>query len=498
MIDYSEKTNGSGSISLMKWFIVGIFLAGWYLLSIYVGEGNIPFALAIACLPAIFLFIGLFIHKPVILFVILFSVNYIIMGLGRYISIPLPVSVLMDLLYLTTLATLLVNCLMGKMSTSQLGTGILFIYLIWVIYCLLQAFNETCGLGFDFVSWFREVRPYAFHTIYIILIFSLLIRKTNHIKWFLYLWAFFTLLAAAKGYWQRNRGFDTQEMIWLLTAGARTHFLVTGIRYFSFFSDAANFGSNMAFCVTTFGIATLMTRRWWEKIYFGITTIGAGYGMLISGTRSAVFVAIIGVAMSVVLSKNFKLFCVSSVVLIAFVGMLKFTLIGDNNPMIHRMRTAFDPEDASLAVRTANKKAMRSYMNEIPWGIGLGRGEGNVPNNNKYYLVATTPPDSTLVYIWVRTGIIGIILYMFLFVATMAGGAYIILFKIKDKELRSLLTAMLCGAASMMVAGYGNEVYTQYPNPLLIFGCETIVYLGPYIDKRIAQEKKEKEELAHE
>ena len=220
--------------------------------------------------------------------------------------------------------------------------------------------------------------------------------------------------------------------------------------------------------------------------------------MLISGTRSAVFVAIVGIAFFVVLSKNFKLFCTATLVLLAFVGMLKFTTIGDNNSMIHRMRTAFDPEDASLNVRMTNQKAMQSYMSEVPWGIGFGRDGTNVPSNNKYRLLATTPTDSTVIHLWTRTGYIGVSIFILVYVAAMIGGAYIILFKIKDKELRGLLAALLCGAASMMVAGYGNQVYMQYPNGLLIFGCETIVYLGPYIDKRITQEKKEKEALAHE
>ena len=59
-------------------------------------------------------------------------------------------------------------------------------------------------------------------------------------KFFIFLWGVMTLLAFAKGYYQKNRGFDPYEMNWLMTYGRRTHFIITGIRYFSFFTDAAN------------------------------------------------------------------------------------------------------------------------------------------------------------------------------------------------------------------------------------------------------------------
>lgn len=59
-----------------------------------------------------------------------------------------------------------------------------------------------------------------------------------------------TLLAAAKGYWQKNKGFDSTELSWLWAYGARTHFIHSGIRYFSFFTDAGLFGASMGLSCT--------------------------------------------------------------------------------------------------------------------------------------------------------------------------------------------------------------------------------------------------------
>ena len=53
------------------------------------------------------------------------------------------------------------------------------------------------------------------------------------------------------------------------------------------------------------------------------------------------------------------------------------------------MRSAFKKNDASTNVRDINQETMRKYMQDAPWGIGLGMGYENVPANNKYNRMAT-------------------------------------------------------------------------------------------------------------
>ena len=216
--------------------------------------------------------------------------------------------------------------------------------------------------------------------------------------------------------------------------------------------------------------------------------------MMISGTRTALIVAISGFVMYTLLSKNIKLFLVSCSFLAVSVGVLKYTTIGDSNQFVRRMRTAFDPEDASLQVRLINQKAIKAYMKEAPWGIGLGIGMGSdqLPQNNKYWIVSVTAPDSTLVYIWMRTGVFGLIIFLIALIIAVVAESYIVLFRIKDEGLRGKLTAFTCGCACMIVAAYGNFIYHQYPNTLLVFGLQTLVFMGPYFDKQIAAEKNQK------
>lgn len=61
-------------------------------------------------------------------------------------------------------------------------------------------------------------------------------------------WAILTLTAVIKAIWQKYVGFDSAEKYWLyVLGGSTTHIIYSGIRYFSFFSDAANFGAGMGF-----------------------------------------------------------------------------------------------------------------------------------------------------------------------------------------------------------------------------------------------------------
>ena len=118
-------------------------------------------------------------------------------------------------------------------------------------------------------------------------------------------------------------------------------------------------------------------------------------------------------------------------------------------------------------------------------------GADQLPQNNKYWIVSLTAPDSTLVYIWMRTGSVGITVFMIVLVFAIIAESFIVLFCIKDKQLRGILTAFTCGSACMIVAAYGNFVYQQYPNTLLVFGLQTLVFMGPYFDRQIAAKKKQ-------
>ena len=205
--------------------------------------------------------------------------------------------------------------------------------------------------------------------------------------------------------------------------------------------------------------------------------------MFPSGTRTAIACLMAGFVTYIFLSKSFKIAIPFTIVFAFFVFILAFTKIGQGNQQIRRMRSAFDKNDASANQRTINQETMRKYMAEAPWGIGLGRYGTNVPANNKYNLMSTIAADSEYVFIWLRTGKIGITLFLITTAIMIFGACWIVFFKIKSPSLRGIGAGFCCAMVSQQLGGYGNMVLMQFPNCLVFYGGLTIVYILPHIEQ---------------
>ena len=164
--------------------------------------------------------------------------------------------------------------------------------------------------------------------------------------------------------------------------------------------------------------------------------------MLISGTRGALAVPFAGYALCVILSKNWKIAISTSIILVSAFLFFNFTTIGNDNSLIKRMRSAFDLNDPSLNVRLENQKKLKEYMADIPFGTSIGFYGKIKDKLDPYYEISKIPSDSWYVQVWTQTGFVGLTLHILLLSSAILMGGYIILFKIRNKELRGLLTAM--------------------------------------------------------
>ena len=147
------------------------------------------------------------------------------------------------------------------------------------------------------------------------------------------------------------------------------------------------------------------------------------------------------------------------------------------------MRSAFDKNDASANVRTINQEAMKKYMKDAPWGIGLGIDRSNVPANNKFTFMSTVPPDSEYVFIWIHTGVVGITLFLITTAIMFIGACWIVFFQLKSSSLRGIGSGMCCAFVAIQLGGYGNQVLMQFPNCLVFYGGLSIVYILPWMEK---------------
>ena len=207
------------------------------------------------------------------------------------------------------------------------------------------------------------------------------------------------------------------------------------------------------------------------------------WGMFASGTRTAIACLFAGIMVYVVLSKSVKI--AVSVLILSGIGIffLAFTNIGQGNAQIRRMRSAFNRNDASANVRTINQAAIRKYIQDAPWGIGIGTNYENVPANNKFRKLSTIPPDSEYVYIWVHAGPIGITTFIITMLLMLGGACYVTMFRIKSRSLMGIGAGFTSAFVAIQLGGYANQILMQFPNALIFYGGLSIVYILPYIEK---------------
>ena len=428
-------------------------------------------------------------------FWLLFIINYFVMFLQKEGKMPLPASLPNELLELILIAIAIID--LRETKFENLANLMTIAVLGWCAFCIIEVFNDTCGLGMNVNAWFTGIRLMAFQLLYAVIVYALYMNTPQRIYQLFKVWAFCSLFAIFWCWKQKNIGWDAAEMNWLFAQGhARQHMVNGIIRYFGTFTDAANFGIHMACASVSFFIIAITNKVRKHKLFFGIVGILTTWAMFQSGTRTAIFCMMAGFMVFLVLSKSVKIVVPVSIVFGLFFGMLIFTDIGQGNNQIRRMRSAFNPEDASANVRDINKAAIAKYMKDAPWGIGIGIFEKNIPAWNKFKIVSQIPPDSEYVFIWVRTGWIGVTWFAICNLMILMAGCSTVFFKIKNRSLMGIGAAWCASFTALHLGGYANQILMQFPNIVIFYGGMATVFLLPKIEKEF--EELEAKELVKE
>ena len=415
----------------------------------------------------------------------LIVINYFIQMKDVPIPGGIPISLVNEMIEIVLIAIALIDA-RQKPHFEKCINVMLFAIIMWCSFCTLQVLNNTCDLGINFASWFTGARLMAFQLIWTLLVFSIYISSPKILLNYLRLWAALSLFSAYWTWKQKNIGFTPIENAWLYYGpGQVTHLLNGGtlIRYFSTFSDAANYGCNAAASSVTFVIIAITSKIKWEKLFFAIVSVCVIWGMFQSGTRTAIFCMAAGFMVYVILSKSFKIAIPFGIFFSFIMIFLVFTNIGNGNQQIRRMRSAFDKSDASANVRDINKAAIKKYLKDAPWGLGIGSTQANIPANNKYRKLSDIPPDSEYVYIWVHTGIIGVSFFIICMLTMWIGACWIVMFKLHSPSLIGIGGGLCCSFIAIQLGAYANQILYQFPNGLTFFGALAIVYILPYIEK---------------
>ena len=436
-------------------------------------------ALVVAAFASLGILFAIFNNPKVGIYLIL-VMSFFVTGAARYVDAPWGLSI--DFLLVLMYLALFFKSFSQKIPWHKAKSSLTWLVLIWMGYIFLELGNPEVV---SYEAWFYSMRGLGFYQAMIIPLLFMLYDKQKDLNNFFIFWGVLSLLGSLKGLIQYTIGLDPFEEIWInTTSAANTHVIFGKLRIFSFYSDAGQFGASQGHAGVVFGILTVF-RKINVKIrsFYLIVALAGFFGLVVSGTRGALAVPAIGGIMFLILRKNIALITVGGLFFVAVYVFFAYTKIGNGNADIRRVRSAFNPNDASFQVRLNNQQILKGYLATRPFGGGVGAtghwGKRFAPHT----FLAKIPTDSWYVAIWSDTGIIGLTYYLGMMFFVLITGAYNIIVRIRDPELKVEMTALVCGLAGIMTASYGNTVFGQMPTAILMYATMTFLFLAPKLDK---------------
>ncbi|TCC97287.1 O-antigen ligase family protein [Pedobacter hiemivivus] len=374
------------------------------------------------------------------------------------------------------------------MSTSNewknINTDLFYLLLFWFIISVLEVVNPA---GASVIGWLKEIRSAALYPLLITTIALVIFNKVKDLNTFIAIVLIFSTLAALDGFKQKHIGLSKGDLSFLAGGGEATHILWGRLRVFSFYSEAAQFGASQAHIGLMALILALGPVKRKMKIILFVAAGFMLYGMLLSGTRGALFALVPGAFVAIVLSKKFKVLILGGILAIGFICFLKFTTIGNGNYDIYRLRTALNPEDPSLNVRLASQRVLTEYMSTRPFGGGLGvLGTNSIYNQDKF--LSKIQPDSFWVKVWAMYGIVGFTIWIGIMMYIL-GKCCGITWRIEDEGLKIKAIALTSGFAGILICSYGNEVINTMPTSIIVYMSWAFIYKMPKFDEEIRNTK---------
>jgi hypothetical protein len=475
-----ENTTGSSRLAkpgMLLFLLLATVAFAWIAAKMELMGVSVIIALFVALVYLYLLF-----TRPIIGFYTAIALCFVLIGIGRYAK-GLQVGLGLDAILILTYLALFFNRFNTRIDWSPANKDITVLAAIWFGYSLFQLVNPEAR---SIAAWFsgRGVALYMFLLVPLTLLF---INSNKKLDFFLYVWGVFSILASLKGIMQLKIGLDSAEQGWLNEGNYKTHILFGKLRVFSFLSDAGQFGGNQAYTAVVATIYSMSQKEKLKKYFFVTVAALAFYGMIISGTRGAISVPLAGFMTFFVLRKNIKVLSYGVALLALVFIFFKFTNIGQGNDQIRRMRTAFDPNDASLQVRLDNQKLLKRYLKSRPFGGGIGHGGVKAQKFLPYAFLSQVATDSWYVLVWVEQGIVGLSLHLFILFYALIKGGYKVMFRIRDPMLKLKISALVAGMAGVMVASYGNAVLGAMPTGMLIYTSMALMLNSEALDTPVEE-----------
>ncbi|MFT7031783.1 MAG: hypothetical protein ACJA2S_000279 [Cyclobacteriaceae bacterium] len=449
------------------------------LTSIFIATNGLIGSFILLLIPPVLYYMIISFRKPELILYSVVLVAFMVSILSRYIP-EIPFGLTVDALLLLLVIVLIFHKRF-KSKSYQRNNVLVWALTAWLIFSVMMLFNPQ---ALSKAAWIYANRGLSFYPLLFVILTLHTFSKEKHLKYFLILWAVFSVFGTLWGIKQLFFGVSLTEQQWLNNGAASTHVLFGKLRVFSYFSDSAQFGANQAHTALVFGIMGLYKSGKKMKFLGLLVAALSLYGMLISGTRGVLAVLAFGGLTYLIMTKNFRVVLLGLMVAAGCFIFLKYTSIGQSNYQINRMRTAVDFDDPSFKVRQVRINILSSYLADKPLGGGIGSAGYWGKRFSPGTFLAKIGTDGHYTRIWMETGKIGLYLYIsILLVIIFYLGK--LLWKMKEGKLRQILLAFYCGFVGLCAASYTNGLITQFPTGALTFISLGFIYLG--IKKKLSK-----------
>ncbi|MEA5258186.1 O-antigen ligase family protein [Arcicella aquatica] len=467
---FYTSRNKLGNIWLIPAIMFAVFMG------IVIAKKGIAIGFLLLVLPFAAGFMILIFFRPRLGIIGFLIYCFVMPTIGRHIA-GLQVGLGMEALLFVTLFAVIFHQ-SNRFRKRHLNIDLFWVIVAWGIMTILQIGNPERP---SILGWVYEMRTLLLYWILTVSLSILLLNKRSDIDLFLNIIILFSFAGALYGMKQLYIGLDDAENTWLENGGKVTHVIFGKLRIFSYYFDAAQFGASQAQLAIMCIILATGPYSFKKKLWYFIAGMFILYGMLISGTRGAMFALIGGGFAFLVLIKQTEILIVGAVVGLTFIGILKYTNIGNGSAEIVRLRSSLDPDDPSLQLRFMNQKRLSDYLSSKPFGAGVGTmGQwGESFNSDKY--ISHIAPDSLYVKIWGMYGIVGFLTWfgIMLYITGKSAG---IIWKTRDPVLKNQLICLCAGSTGILLCSYGNEVLNTMPTSAVVYISWALIWLSPRWD----------------
>ncbi|KAA2242452.1 O-antigen ligase family protein [Chitinophaga agrisoli] len=410
------------------------------------------------------------------------TITFILPMLERMSGAEVPKGVAMDALLLFTL----LGCIFKRgdktIARVKFSDPILVCMLVYFLILLSSIVNPNAG---SLLGWYVFLRVSL--RSYIFLYVGLnVFNNMQHVYSFFKYWLALGTAAAFYCCIQQWTGLLPYEQAYIAKFPEKfgTTVILTGLRLFSFMSDAAVLGIIMACNIIIMLIlmtARLHTINLSKKILLGFSIVLHTMALGYSGTRTGYVMLPLGLMIFFIANMHKRNTILAAMVFV-FIGLAILYGPFYGSPTIIRVRTAFiGKQDESVNVRDRNRHRIQPYMHEHPLGGGVNTTGGNGVTYTPGHPLADFQTDNGYLRAVLETGWLGMVVVAGIFYFTIQT-AVVNFFRCKSELDKLLMIGAAAAIFAAAISEYAQDTFTLVETSIMLFSFMAVLLKVRYLE----------------